>query len=242
MQLEQKFFVGIQDVGTNNEITDKALLEAFTNITNLQGNLVGQGANDKSVSHLSWVVLNWKLQVYKRPRVCDSILVKTWAQQYNRLQASRDYDVFNEAGEIVARATSVWVALDTEKKRLVRLSPEIMDIYDCEPEHQNFPGFQFSKVSRPKLSPLSSLEFHVTKAMIDCNRHVHNPAYLDFAAEALPEGLDTVLFDHLEITYKKEVRPSETVLLEYFNENETHTILVSDLDDGAIHAVITLNT
>lgn len=85
MQLEHSFFVGIQDVGANNEITDKALLEAFTNITNLQGKLAGQSTNDKTSSHLSWVVLNWKLQVTKRPKVCESILVKTWAQQYNRL-------------------------------------------------------------------------------------------------------------------------------------------------------------
>lgn len=36
MQLEHSFFIGIQDVGVNNEITNKALLEAFTNITNLR--------------------------------------------------------------------------------------------------------------------------------------------------------------------------------------------------------------
>lgn len=240
MQLEQKFFIGIQDVGINNEITNKAFLEAFTNITNLQGNFVGQGANDKAQSHLSWVVLNWKLQVYHRPRVCESILVKTWAQRYNRLQASRDYDVFNASGEKIAQATSVWVAIDTEKETLVRLSPEIMDVYDCEPEHQNFPGFRFSKPNKPDIPAQSSLKFRVTKAMIDCNCHVHNPAYLDFAAEALPPELDTVLFNNLEITYKKEVKPAETVLLEYFNEDEKHTVLVSDCTDGALHAAITL--
>lgn len=122
MQLEHSFFVGIQDVGANNEITNKALLEAFTNITNLQGKLAGQGTNDKTSSHLS---------------------------------------------------------------------PEIMDVYGCEPEHQNFPDFKFGKVRKPETSFLSSQTFTIHKAMIDCNHHVHNPAYLDLVAEGLPEGLDT---------------------------------------------------
>lgn len=240
MQLEHSFFVGIQDVGANNEITNKALLEAFTNITNLQGKLAGQGTNDKTSSHLSWVVLNWKLQVAKRPKVCESILVKTWAQQYNRLQASRDYDVFNESGEKVAQATSVWAAINVESRSLARLSPEIMDVYGCEPEHQNFPGFKFGKIRKQETSFLSSQTFTIHKAMIDCNHHVHNPAYLDLAAEGLPEGLDTVLFDNMEVSYKKEIRPGETVLIEYVKDAERHTVFISDHTDSSLHAAIIL--
>lgn len=240
MQLEHTFFVGIQDTGADNKITNKALLEAFTNITCLHGERMGQGVNDKAASHLSWVVLNWKLQVFQRPRACESILVKTWAQQYHHLRAQRDYDVFNASGDRIAQATSVWLAVDAEKKTPVRLSPEIMDRYGCEPEHQNFPGFQFPRVQKRAAAPRTTQEFRVTKAMIDCNCHVHNPAYLNFAAEALPDGLDTVLFDHTEISYKKEVRPGETVRLEYEQEGERHLVYVSDPANGALHAVITL--
>lgn len=38
--------------------------------------------------------------------------------------------------------------------------------------------------------------------MIDCNHHIHSPTFLDLAAEGLPDGLNTVLFDNMEVSYK----------------------------------------
>ena len=51
--------------------------------------------------------------------------------------------------------------------------------------------------------------------MIDCNNHVHNSSYLDLVTEALPEGVDQRLFDHLEIAYRHEIMPGSTVRLSY---------------------------
>ena len=42
LQVGQEFFIGIQDVGANYEMTNKAFLEALTNVTNKHGNLAGQ--------------------------------------------------------------------------------------------------------------------------------------------------------------------------------------------------------
>lgn len=240
MQVEHSFFVGIQDVGVDNRITYKALLEALTNMANIHGNLVGQGADDRAVSRLAWVVLNWKVEVRQRAKVCETILVRTWAQKYAGAFADRDYEVFGQDGSLLALATSRWAAVDIDSASIVRLTPELMDAYGCEPERQNFPGFRFQRVNKRGSSALSSIEFKVTKAMIDCNHHVHNPAYMDFAAEVLPEGLDTSLFDHLEISYKKEVKPGETVSVEYAREGEKHMVFVSDPTDGSLHAAIAL--
>lgn len=240
MQVEHSFFVGVQDVGSGNEMSNKALLEALTNITNLHGALVGQGTKDQADKRLSWVVLNWKVDVLRRARVCDTILVRTWAQQYTRVSAGRDYEVFGPDGGLSARATSRWTVVDAGSASLLRLTPEIMDPFGCEPAHQNYPGFQFPRVGRRPAAPISSVELRVSKGMIDCNRHVHNPVYLDFAAEVLPEGLDSVLFDHMELSYKREVKPGETVLIEYAREGEKHVVYVSDRADGSLHAVIAL--
>jgi acyl-ACP thioesterase len=240
MQVEYRFFVGVQDVGIGSEMTNKAILEALTNVTNIHGNQAGQSTRDLAASHLAWVVLNWKLQVLERAKVCETILVRTWAQTYTRVMADRDYEIFNQSGRLMARATSRWTAVNTNTGSFVRLSPEVMNVYGCEPEHQNFPDYQFQKIIRDKRPALSSMEFKVNKAMIDCNNHVHNPAYLDFAAEVLPEGLDIVQFDNLEVSYRREVTPGETVLLEYVKEGDKHMVFVSDRPDGSLHAVVTL--
>lgn len=240
MQVEHQFFVGIQDVGTGSEITNKAILEVLTNITNIHGNLAGHSIQNMAVSHLAWMVLNWKLQVFERAKVGDTILARTWAQKYTNLTADRDYEVFNQDSRLLARATSRWIAIDTQRGSFTRITHELMDVYDCEPDHQNFPDFRFQRISRPDVPVIASMNFRVNKAMIDGNNHVHNPAYLDLAAEVLPEGLDTTLFDNLEVSYRREIKLGETVLLEYIKVGEEHIVFVSDNTDNALHADIKL--
>ncbi len=240
MQAEQTFFVGVQDVGKNNEMTDRALLECMTNVTNVHGNLAGQGTKDRDRTHLAWVVINWKLQVYRRPKLCENIRVKTWGQQCSRLQATRDYDIFDENNECIAKGTSRWAVVNTEDGSPVKLTPEIMDPFGCEPEHQNFPGHRFQRAMSLELPVLASSFFQVHKSMIDCNQHVHNPVYLDLALEVLPEGVDTAHFDNVEVSYKHEIKPGETVKLEYSCDAGKHYVMIKDQAGEEIHARIAL--
>ncbi len=240
MQVSQDFFVGIQDVGVNNEITNRALLEALTNTANVHGNLVGQSIDDRLTNSFSWVVLNWKLRVFQRPKACETIRVTTWAQTYSMAHVYRDFTVADADGVCVAQATSNWVAADIVRGSVVRLGPEIMDVYGCEPDHQNFPGFKFQKLRKAEFPVQASALFTVNKSMIDCNRHVHNPAYLDLANEVLPDGIDSFPFENVEVSYKREIRPRETVLLEYSRDGETHRAVIRDQTDNALHAVILL--
>ncbi len=240
MQAEQIFFVGMQDVGTNNEMTDMALLECMTDVTNVHGTMIGQGVTDRETSNLSWVVVNWKLQVCRRPRLGENITVKTWGHVHSRLQANRDYDILDETGNRIVKATSRWVAIRADDGSPVKLTPEIMDPYGCEPEHQNFPDYRFPKAKSLQLPVLTDGFVPVRKSMIDCNHHVHNPAYLDLALEILPEGVDTKHFDNVEISYKHEIKPGETVKLEYSFDNGIHYVMIKDEAGEEIHARIAL--
>jgi len=241
MQAEQIFFVGMQDVGMNNEMTNRAILECMTDVTNVHGTLIGQGVTDKEVSNLSWVVVNWKLQVYRRPRICENIIVKTWGQEHSRLQANRDYDVLDSEGNCIVKAASRWVAIKADTGAPVRLVPEIIDPFGCEPEHQNFPDYRFPKARSLELPVLAEGFFQVHKSMIDCNHHVHNPAYLDIAVEILPEGVDTKHFDNIEISYKHEIKPGETVKLEYCFDDGIHYVMIKDQAGEELHARIALH-
>lgn len=240
MQAEQYFFVGIQDVGENNELNDKAFLEAMGNVTNIHGKIVGQEMGNKAIDGLAWVVLNWKLCVYSRPKACESYLVKTWARDYSRAEANRDFDVYNADGALIAQATSKWAVVDTAAGSVFRLTPEFMDAYRGEPEHINFPGFRFMKPRLSGLTPVSSLDFTVNKSMIDANDHVHNTAYLDLAAEILPGGADKLMQNNVEISYRREIKPHETVNLELYEDGEKRCVVIRDRDDASLHAYITL--
>jgi len=240
LQAEQEFFIGFQDVGLNLEMTNKAFLEALSNTANVHGNSVGQGISSQGKSYITWVVLNWKLKVYQRPKICETILVKTWGREYSRLRAYRDYDILNQKSEIIAKATSVWIAVDTETGKPMRLNNNIMDLYGCEPEHINFPGFKFTEAANLDLPIVSAIRFKTNKSMIDCNNHVHNPAYLDLVNEVLPEGMAENHFNNIEVSYKKEIMLHKEVLLEYATDGEKNYVFIYDESKRTLHATVVM--
>lgn len=239
MIAKQKFFVGLQDVGEGNRIGNKALIEALSNAANVHGLMVGQSTGEKDISHLSWVVLNWKLKVTDRPGACEIIEVATWGHSYKGLVAGRDYEITDKDGNIIGRATSEWVAVNPDTGRPIKLKPEQIEGYGIEGDKVNFPDFRFNKTV-PDLPVLNRIEFKVIRSMIDMNGHVHNASYLDLAEEVLPEGVDKMLFNDIEVCYRKEIKPGETVIIEYSKNVEDYYVIIRDRTDESVHAVITM--
>ena len=251
MQVEQKFLVGIQDTNADFGIGNKALLEAMTNVASIHAGYAGHGATERDQHHAAWVVLNWKLEVFRRPRVFTTFTVRTWAQSCARAQAHRDFEIFDEAGELAGRGTSVWAAFDLRDGSILRMTPDFMDGYQAEPDHVNYPGFRFARPGRISQPAEAETTLTVNRSMIDCNNHVHNPMYLDIAQEVLPEGLEIGAFDDLLVSYKHEIRPAETVAISYYRLPEQpeedaadgaatrHVIVIRDPADGSLHAEIT---
>ncbi|MEA4922554.1 MAG: thioesterase [Eubacteriaceae bacterium] len=238
MIFEQNFRVGIQDVGKDNEITNKAILEMLTNITNYHGYSIGQGTGHLSENPLAWVVLNWKLEVYSRPKVCEAVLIKTWARDYSRVHADRDFEMWTEGGELALKATSRWAALNLKTGRMERLTEEIMAPYGPEPDRRNFNDFRFRKMNDKKTDVLGRAEVKANKSMIDINDHVRNPVYFDIAREVIPDGNDEIHFNDVEVAYKTGIRQYETVTVEY-SEPEDNKYLVQIKDDeGHLYAGI----
>ncbi|NLU53252.1 MAG: hypothetical protein GXX10_10375 [Clostridiaceae bacterium] len=238
MQAQKEFFVGIQDVGLNYEMTNKALLEALTNVTNIHGIIAGQGISRQGKSFVTWVVMNWKLEIYKRPKVCETILARTWGQEHSKLRAYRDYDILNEKGEIIAKATSIWIAIDTKTGKLIRLTDDIVAPFEPEPQHKNFPEFKFTETVDINFPIVSECRFKINKSMIDCNNHVHNPSYMDLVNEVLPEGMDDISFNNIEVSYKKEIKLHQEVLLQYVTCDGKNYVFIWDENKSMLHASV----
>ncbi len=253
MQVEQQFFIGAQDVGARNQVKNKALLEMLSNTAILHAERAGHGFMTGATPDLYaarpavWVVLHWKLEVTRRAKLCEVLTARTWAEHFDRLRAFRDFDLLDKDGRTVGRATSDWTALDPAKGSLIRLTEEWMAGYECEPGHQAFPRYIFPREKALTTTPDRSCFFTVNRSMIDYNRHVHNTAYLDLADEVRPEGLEEADVDSVEITYKKEARLGDRLLLEYRkvdpapgNIPAEHLVYVKSEDGKVLHASMRL--
>ena len=241
MQLRHDFTVWMEDVRSGLRMTDKALLEILGDMAMLHGMRIGQGINTRHIHHLVWMTLNWKLKITRRPRAGEKITAVTWARDYTRAQASRDYLILDEAGNELVRASSNWVLLDDRTMTILRLSPEYMDPYEQEPDHENFPGENFRRPPKEGPEVLRKIDYPILKAMIDENGHVHNTCYLDMVREVLPGELDPEDFTYLESVYKKEIKPETGhVTVTYGKEGEDHVVRILDPADASLHAEFVL--
>ena len=238
MQIEQDFLVRLEDVGKGFGLSNKGFLTMLTNLACIHGTRIGQGLMDREKCHLSWMVVGWRLVVDHRPLLCETVHGLTWASGFGRLQTTRDF-LLQDGQGIAAKATSSWLVLDEHNTHILRMTPEIVEPYGLEPDQKTFPDYVFPREA-PVCTVERTVEVAVTRAMIDCNDHVHNVAYMDLFAEALPEGEDMDRFNDLTLIYRREIRPGQRILAAFGRAGEDRVVLLTDADTDQVHAFLLL--
>ena len=90
MKMTMSVLVNGQDVNHDKLITNKALIELFSNITMYHGFLCGH-TSIEGASPVSWIVMGWKMEVLKRIRMFSNVRVETWIQSSTRVRVLRNY-------------------------------------------------------------------------------------------------------------------------------------------------------
>lgn len=239
--IEHKFEIGFRDVGKSNKITNRALLGFLEDTAGMHSNQAGYGLNTIEKTGFTWVLLNWKVNFFKRPLYGESVLVKTWARDYTKLYTYRDFEVYNNTGEKIAIATTKWVLMDAKTMSLTKIPEDLILKY--RPENKKVFGNdpEPNKLMAPD-EVISASDYIVQRKDIDINRHVHNVSYLDIAYEVLPEDVyENISFNNFEVMYKKETKLGETVKCFYSKIENSHYIVMKTEDERFIHCIIKLD-
>lgn len=242
MKFESEYFVGIKDIGRNGLMTNFAFLSSLEEIASVHSNKVGYGVNDIKTKKRVWILMDWKLKVFERPKYGDKILLKTWARPINKhiFYTYRDFSIY--IGERkVAIATSKWVLLDIEKNKICKIEDDILDLY--KPENEKvFEEEEILKLIEHKQNQEMKMEYEVRRADIDVNNHMHNLNYLKLAYEILPEEIyNANELNSVRIMYKHQIKLKDKVKCFYTNQEEKHIVSIKSSDEKVLHAIIELN-
>ncbi len=239
MIYQDKFKTGLKDIGKNNQIKNRAMLEILENIGAYHSDRVGYGANDVEKTGVTWILLDWKLQVIDRPNYGQDIFVDTWGRHMTKASTYRDFEVYDENHKLRAIATSKWALIDAKKGRIVKIPLEVANSYDPEERHV-FEEEEIEKLKEPEHYE-SSIHYRVNRKDIDINGHMHNLYYLDLAYEALPEEVyEERPYNQVRIHYRKEIKLGENVLCQYVQEAGKHIVGIYDEKGEDLHALIYL--
>ena len=228
------------DVGSDNKLTLRALVSILQEAAISHSEEAGYGVNNAEITHLAWLLLDWKVQVVSCPHSNEILTVKTWPRTFDKLYSYRDFEVFDENNNLVAIASSKWFPIDTETRRIKKITPEISKPYGEPVSKCVFENAFEEKIKVPEDLKLN-FNYEIQRRDIDTNGHVNNLNYIDFALETLDEEIyNNNKFNNLEIIYKKEIKLHEKINCYYSFENDKHVVTIKSEDGATIHAVVKL--
>ncbi|MBQ3415646.1 MAG: hypothetical protein IJH39_09990 [Clostridia bacterium] len=240
MIFKEEFKIELEDIGKDKCFSNKALLKYLENIGADHSSQAGYGILDMERTKVSWILLDWKVRIFKREKYSKTIKINTWSRGSKRIYSYRDFEVFDENNNKIAIATSRWALINIDTGKIERISEDITEKYYPENEFV-FEEAELEKRKEPE-EFVNTIKYTVNRSDIDINNHMHNLNYLDLAYEALPQEIyEKDEFNNIRITYKKEIKLGETVKCKYTfdkKQNDKHIVAITSEDDSKIHAII----
>ncbi len=235
----KKVTLKYSDIGIANKLNLKSLIKYLQDAAGEHSDLAGYGISNIEKTHLAWLVLNWKVKMISHPHYNEEITIKTWARSLEKVYSYRDFEILDSNNNLVAIASSKWLLVDSNTKKIKHITEDIVNSYGLN----NKAVFNVSLDEKPKVPENNSLNFtyKVQRRDIDTNHHVNNLFYIDFALETIPENIYlSNEFNNIEIFYKKEIKYGEIINCYYSFEDNKHIVTIKSEDNSILHSIITL--
>ena len=238
MIFKEEFKTGVKDIEKGGGISNRAILEILENIACNHSETVGLGPLDVNKTNTTWILLEWSVKVIKRPAYGQKLEVETWAAMFTKTYTYRDYEIYDKEGNTLVIATSKWVLVDANTRKILKITEEIKDKYKLEEKHV-FENQEVEKIEEP-LEFIEEKEYQVKRRDIDINKHMHNIYYLDLADETMPEEVyENRPYNNFRISYKTGIKLGETVICKYGKRDNKHIIKIEN-QEGKTSALISI--
>lgn len=224
MSYTEGFKIPYYETNIKGLATPESLLAYMGEVATLHSDNVGLNIENLRKNNYGWMLHRWKVKINDFPLARDFIYVKTWPSNFRKFYANREFKILDKNEKELVNASSIWIFLDMKKKRPIRVTEEITNLYDVKNDMLFDDFYDFNM----DFDTEGALEFRVRKADIDYNNHVNNVKYFQWMLETLPEYIDYgYILKEFEILYKKEVGLGSLVKSSYcvnFDEGQV-TIL-----------------
>ena len=128
-----------------------------------------------------WAVIRHRVQITRMPRTGEKITVQTWPMPTTRVAYPRSTVAYDENGQELFRAISLWVLMDVETRAMILPGKSGIMVQG---------SLRGTELPPPRtLAPQglkSSALRQVCYTDLDSNRHMNNTRYLDWVSDLLP--------------------------------------------------------
>ncbi|MBN1799390.1 MAG: hypothetical protein JW822_12495 [Spirochaetales bacterium] len=204
---QQNFRVRADEMDRFGRLSPLALFNYLQEAAGRHAHSLGFGVAQLLEKKQNWMLSRFFMQINSYPRYGDEITVQTWPCGVDRFFALRDFLVFDHKKHILCRATSSWLLIDLNTRRILRLE-QLLD--HCTVAKRALDK-TLQKLPRPLIHEIQK-EFTVRLNDIDVNQHANSVAFLEWILEAVPlTTQNSQILSTLEINYQAEAKYEEEI-------------------------------
>ena len=213
-----------------NTMDPSTIIDYFQDCSTFQSEDMNLGLSFLESKKRLWFLTSWQLQIKEPVRLGTNITIGTWPYKFKDFYGYRNFIMKNQDDKVLAVADSIWVHMDSEKNRPVKV-PEDNAGYELEPpypmEHMD------RKIKIPKnLSPHPP--FPVIKSNIDSYNHVNNGQYIKMAEEFLP---DDFMVTGMRVEYKNQAFLGDTIYPQIYADDKIYCVVLGN-SEGKPYAIV----
>ena len=223
--------VRYSEIGPDKRLTLPAIINYFQDCSTFQSEAVGVGLNYLENEKRAWILNSWQIGVKEYPYLGDNLTICTWAYEFKGTYGKRNFLLKDENENVLAYANSIWIYMDTESNRIVRIPPQASLPYGCDPKYEM--DYASRKISLPDTLEEKD-SFHVVFSNIDTNNHVNNEQYVQMAESYLPNDF---IVGQMRAEYRSSAVLGDIIVPKVFYDKDLCTVTLCNIDNS-IYAIV----
>ena len=213
------------EVNQNKQLDLASIINYFQDCSTFHSEDVGVGIDYLEDSHRVWILSSWQIIVNRYPTLFETITTGTWAYDFNKVYAYRNFIMKSEQGETLAYANSIWILMDTSTGRPTKITEQDCEKYGLEPKYEM--DYAPRKIALP--SSWESFDaIQVLPSHIDTNNHVNNGQYIKIAENYLPTDFR---IRQMRAEYRQSAVLGDNIIPKRSITNDLCTVMLSSEAD-----------
>ena len=207
----QEYTIPCYDTDASGRLKPASFMNLAQEAAGQHAVYLGFGYDDLIATNTAWILSRVHIRVVDTPMWKDDVVLTTWHKGLNRLFFVRDFRLTDKEGRTRVEATTSWLVMNLETRRLVR-DPQLREGSECLEDVIATPA---GKVQMPKdVEPQLMFEHLVAYSDIDVNGHANNAMYMQWAMDAVDYDIaSTRPVKEVTINFNHETKAGDVVAL-----------------------------
>ncbi len=214
------------EIGPDGLLSVKSFFDYMQLAAGNHADHLGVGIFHLHEKNMLWVLSRIRLLIQRSPGLGETVRIKTYPSGFQRLFATRQFELTTPGGEQLATASSFWLTLNAATFR--PQNPAVVHGNSLplnEKEARFFPELEKIPVTEPEYP----LELTVRPSQMDVNQHLNNSFYASMTEDWINSRLAALVrIREIQINFNVDLKRNESVL--YGGQINGHSFLVEGRD------------